>query len=333
KKIALFTNVSADAVISARDVANIYRVPLEYHQQGVDQLIIERLGIEAGSLEFSQWESFVSNFENPEIEVNVALVGKYVDLPDAYKSLNEALQHAAAHTRTRVNTHFIDAEEIERKGLQVLDGMDAILVPGGFGTRGSEGKISAIRYAREQRIPFLGICLGMQLAVVEYARNRADMPAAHSTEFDAETPEPVIAMITEWTNRDGSRETRDGKTDLGGTMRLGGQRCRLQEGSQVAAIYQREEIVERHRHRYEFNPGYLRTLEEHGLRFTGRSVLDSLVEVIEIPDHPWFLGCQYHPEFTSNPRDGHPLFISYIAAARAFQTGDAVKEQTEEQRS
>ena len=333
KKIALFTNVSADAVISARDVANIYRVPLEYHQQGVDQLIIERLGIEAGSLEFSQWESFVSNFENPEIEVNVALVGKYVDLPDAYKSLNEALQHAAAHTRTRVNTHFIDAEEIERKGLQVLDGMDAILVPGGFGTRGSEGKISAIRYAREQRIPFLGICLGMQLAVVEYARNRADMPAAHSTEFDAETPEPVIAMITEWTNRDGSRETRDGKTDLGGTMRLGGQRCRLQEGSQVAAIYQREEIVERHRHRYEFNPGYLRTLEEHGLRFTGRSVLDSLVEVIEIPDHPWFVGCQYHPEFTSNPRDGHPLFISYIAAARAFQTGDAVKEQTEEQRS
>ena len=333
KKIALFTNVSADAVISARDVANIYRVPLEYHQQGVDQLIIERLGIEAGSLEFSQWESFVSNFENPEIEVNVALVGKYVDLPDAYKSLNEALQHAAAHTRTRVNTHFIDAEEIERKGLQVLDGMDAILVPGGFGTRGSEGKISAIRYAREQRIPFLGICLGMQLAVVEYARNRADMPAAHSTEFDAETPEPVIAMITEWTNRDGSRETRDGKTDLGGTMRLGGQRCRLQEGSHVAAIYQREEIVERHRHRYEFNPGYLRTLEEHGLRFTGRSVLDSLVEVIEIPDHPWFLGCQYHPEFTSNPRDGHPLFISYIAAARAFQTGDAVKEQTEEQRS
>ncbi len=333
KKIALFTNVSADAVISARDVANIYRVPLEYHQQGVDQLILERLGIEAGPLEFSQWESFVSNFENPEIEVNVALVGKYVDLPDAYKSLNEALQHAAAHTRTRVNTHFIDAEEIERKGLQILDGMDAILVPGGFGTRGSEGKISAIRYAREQRIPFLGICLGMQLAVVEYARNRADMPAAHSTEFDAETPEPVIAMITEWTNRDGSQETRDGKTDLGGTMRLGGQRCRLQEGSHVAAIYQREEIVERHRHRYEFNPGYLRTLEEHGLRFTGRSVLDSLVEVIEIPDHPWFVGCQYHPEFTSNPRDGHPLFISYIAAARAFQTGDAVKEQTEEQRS
>ncbi|MEL0081524.1 MAG: CTP synthase, partial [Gammaproteobacteria bacterium] len=280
------------------------------------QLIIDRLTLNAGPLDFAAWDRFIDDFENPVDEVNVALVGKYVDLPDAYKSLNEALQHAAAHTKTRVNTHFLDAEHLERVGLSLLDGMDAILVPGGFGNRGTEGKISAIRHAREQQIPFLGICLGMQLAVVEFARNVAGMPAAHSTEFDTDTPDPVIAMITEWTNRDGSRELRDGSVDMGGTMRLGGQRCLLREHSRARELYQQSEIVERHRHRYEFNPGYVEKLESSGLQLTGQSVLDSLVEIVELPDHPWFFGCQYHPEFTSNPRDGHPLFSSFIEAAK-----------------
>ncbi|MBL4621802.1 MAG: CTP synthase [Immundisolibacteraceae bacterium] len=324
RKIALFTNVAHDAVISAHDVDNIYQVPRDYVHQGVDQLIIDRLRLDAGELDLASWDQFVADYENPTGEVNVALVGKYVDLPDAYKSLDEALQHAAAHTKTQVNTHFIDAEKIEQQGLGLLDGMDAILVPGGFGNRGTEGKISAIRHAREQQIPFLGICLGMQLAVVEHARNVAGLAAAHSTEFDVDTPDPVIAMITEWTNLDGQREHRDEKVDLGGTMRLGGQRCRLEADSKALEIYGSEEIIERHRHRYEFNPKYIEQLETSGLKFTGRSVLDSLVETVELPDHPWFLGCQYHPEFTSNPRDGHPLFTSFVTAARDCKAGDAV---------
>lgn len=322
RKIALFTNVAPKAIVSACDLENIYRVPRSYHDQGVDQLIIDRLDLNAGALDFAAWDNFIDDFENPIGEVNIALVGKYVDLPDAYKSLNEALQHAAAHTKTRVNTHFIDAEKLEQIGLSMLDGMDAILVPGGFGNRGTEGKITAIRHARENNIPFLGICLGMQLAVVEYARNVSGMPAAHSTEFDTDTPDPVIAMITEWTNRDGIIEQRGGKVDLGGTMRLGGQRCRLRAGSKTAQIYAREEIVERHRHRYEFNPGYVEQIESSGLQLTGQSVLDSLVEIIELPDHPWFIGCQYHPEFTSNPRDGHPLFTSFVAAAKKHAEGE-----------
>jgi CTP synthase len=324
RKIALFTNVAPGAVVSACDLENIYRVPRSYHDQGVDQQIIERLSLDAGELDFSAWDKFISDFENPVHEVNIALVGKYVDLPDAYKSLNEALQHAAAHTQTRVTTHFVDAEVLEQKGLTILDGMDAVLVPGGFGNRGTEGKIAAIRHARESKIPFLGICLGMQLAVVEYARNQAGMPAAHSTEFDTDTPDPVIAMITEWTNRDGSREQREGKVDMGGTMRLGGQRCQLRDGSMAKQIYGQEEIVERHRHRYEFNPGYVEKLEESGLQLTGQSVLDSLVEIVELPEHPWFFACQYHPEFTSNPRDGHPLFTSFVTAARDYHTGGEV---------
>ena len=321
RKIALFTNVAPEAVISAHDVDNIYQVPRDYVHQGVDQLILDRLKLDAGELDFRAWDQFVADYENPTGEVDVALVGKYVDLPDAYKSLNEALQHAAAHTKTRVNTHFIDAEKIEQQGLGLLDGMDAILVPGGFGNRGTEGKISAIRHAREQQIPFLGICLGMQLAVVEHARNVTGLATAHSTEFDVDTPDPVIAMITEWTNLDGQREQRDEKVDLGGTMRLGGQRCRLEADSKSLEIYGSEEIIERHRHRYEFNPKFLEQLETSGLKFAGRSVLDSLVEIVELPDHPWFIGCQYHPEFTSNPRDGHPLFTSFVNAARDFNGG------------
>ncbi|RLA11833.1 MAG: CTP synthetase [Gammaproteobacteria bacterium] len=333
RKIALFTNVAPKAVVSACDLDNIYQVPRSYHDQGVDQLIIDRLKLDAGPLDFAAWDKFIDDYEHPKGDVNIALVGKYVDLPDAYKSLNEALQHAAAHTQTRVNTHFIDAEKLEQTGLKMLEGIDAVLVPGGFGNRGTEGKISAVRYAREQNIPFLGICLGMQLAVVEYARNVAGMPAAHSTEFDVETPDPVIAMITEWTNVDGSLEKREGKVDMGGTMRLGGQRCRLREGSMVREIYAKPEIVERHRHRYEFNPAYVDKLESAGLQLTGQSVLDSLVEIVELPNHPWFLGCQYHPEFTSNPRDGHPLFTSFVTAAKKHREGVELSADHDEEQT
>jgi len=333
RKIALFTNVAPKAVVSACDLDNIYQVPRSYHDQGVDQLIIDRLKLDAGPLDFAAWDKFIDDYEHPKGDVNIALVGKYVDLPDAYKSLNEALQHAAAHTQTRVNTHFIDAEKLEQTGLKMLEGIDAVLVPGGFGNRGTEGKISAVRYAREQNIPFLGICLGMQLAVVEYARNVAGMPAAHSTEFDVETPDPVIAMITEWTNIDGSLEKREGKVDMGGTMRLGGQRCRLREGSMVREIYAKPEIVERHRHRYEFNPAYVDKLESAGLQLTGQSVLDSLVEIVELPNHPWFLGCQYHPEFTSNPRDGHPLFTSFVTAAKKYREGVELSADHDEEQT
>lgn len=333
RKIALFTNVAPKAVVSACDLDNIYQVPRSYHDQGVDQLIIDRLKLDAGPLDFAAWDKFIDDYEHPKGDVNIALVGKYVDLPDAYKSLNEALQHAAAHTQTRVNTHFIDAEKLEQTGLKMLEGIDAVLVPGGFGNRGTEGKISAVRYAREQNIPFLGICLGMQLAVVEYARNVAGMPAAHSTEFDVETPDPVIAMITEWTNVDGSLEKREGKVDMGGTMRLGGQRCRLREGSMVREIYAKPEIVERHRHRYEFNPAYVDKLESAGLQLTGQSVLDSLVEIVELPNHPWFLGCQYHPEFTSNPRDGHPLFTSFVTAAKKYREGVELSADHDEEQT
>jgi CTP synthase len=251
------------------------------------------------------------------------MVGKYVHLTEAYKSLSEALGHAGVHTRTGVRIHYVDSEEIQEQGTGCLEGMDAILVPGGFGERGVEGKIEAVRYARENRIPFLGICLGMQVAVIECARNLAGLNGAHSTEFDPDTPYPVIALITEWLDASGQIESRDENTDLGGSMRLGGQRCQLSEGSLARELYGREEIVERHRHRYEFNNRYLEALEQAGLRVSGRSADGRLVEMVELPDHPWFLACQFHPEFTSKPRDGHPLFSGFIRAARAQQ---AVRE-------
>lgn len=316
RKIALHTNVPYEAVFSAENVANIYRIPRMYHERGLDDYIVKRLRPDAGPADLRPFEQYVHDFEHPTAEVNIALVGKYVALADAYKSLNEALHHAAAKTLTRVRIHYVDSEELETRGNGLLGGMDGILVPGGFGNRGIEGKLQAARYARENGVPFFGICLGMQVAVIEFARNVAGLEAAHSSEFNSATPHPVIALITEWTDHEGGLEQRDEQTDLGGTMRLGGQRCQLQAGTLAAQCYGKEEVIERHRHRYEVNDTYVERLRAAGLVVSGRSAFDSLVEIVELPHHPWFLGCQFHPEFTSNPRDGHPLFIGYVAAAR-----------------
>jgi CTP synthase len=247
------------------------------------------------------------------------MVGKYMHLTEAYKSLSEALVHAGIHTRTRVRIQYLDSEQIEQEGTESLRGVDAILVPGGFGERGVEGKISTVAYARKNNIPYLGICLGMQVAVIEFARHRAELAGAQSTEFNRETPHPVIALITEWLNAEGELETRSEDSDLGGTMRLGAQECRLEAGSLAQALYQKDVILERHRHRYEFNNQYLDILRKAGLRFSGTSMDGKLVEIVEIPDHPWFVACQFHPEFTSTPRDGHPLFSGFIRAARDYQ--------------
>jgi CTP synthase len=319
RKIALFTNVDERAVISAIDVDNIYKIPLWYHSQGLDDIVVQKLRLEARQAELSEWEEVVDAMAHPEHEVNVAMVGKYVNLTESYKSLNEALAHAGIKTRARVNIVYVDSEQMEREGTACLEGMDAILVPGGFGERGVEGKIQAVRYAREHRIPYLGICLGMQVAVIEFARDVAGLQGAHSTEFDSNTPHPVIALITEWLNADGRIETRALDSDLGGTMRLGGQECRLVPGTRVHEVYGADVIRERHRHRYEFNNQYRDALEQAGLTISGTSVDASLVEVIELKDHPWFIACQFHPEFTSTPRDGHPLFTRYIAAALAYR--------------
>ena len=316
RKIALFTNVSPDAVIAAADVDNIYKIPRMYHEQGLGEILVQRLNLQCGAVDLSGWDAFIHDFEHPTGEAHIALVGKYVELADSYKSLSEALNHAAAHTRTRVHVHYVDSEQIERDGCDVLNDMDAILVPGGFGDRGVEGKIHAVRFARENRVPYLGICLGLQVAIIECARDLAGLSGAHSTEFRPEAADPVVSLITEWTQRDGSVQAREPQVDFGGTMRLGGQRCVLVDGSRAQQIYQDSRIVERHRHRYEVNPAYLEQLEQQGLRVSGRSEADGLVEVIEYPDHPWFIGCQFHPEFTSNPRDGHPLFSGYVKAAR-----------------
>jgi len=319
RKIALFTNVKEQAVISAIDVDDIYRLPLLFRDQGIDEIVVQQFGLDVPRADLSEWEAVVTARERPQAEVTVALVGKYVDLRDAYKSLTEALMHAGSRTRTRVKIRYVESQEIETKGTACLEDVDAILVPGGFGDRGVEGKIGTVRYARENRIPYLGICLGLQAAVVEFARHVAGLEDAHSTEFDRSTTNPVIALITEWQDRDGLSYERDEQSDLGGTMRLGAQECRLEKGSLVAEIYGRDVIHERHRHRYEVNNRYLQRLREAGLVFSGFSI-DGLVETIELPNHPWFVASQFHPEFTSNPRDGHPLFTGFIAAARQHRT-------------
>ncbi len=319
KKISLFTNVEERAVIPLLDADSIYRIPGMLRDHHLDDFVVERFGLQCKpEADLSDWEDVLAReFSETSGEVRVAMVGKYVDLLDAYKSLNEALKHAGLKNLTRVKVEYIDAEEIERKGTGLLAGVDAILVPGGFGDRGVEGKITAVRYARENRIPFLGICLGMHVALVEYARNVCGLEGADSTEMNPSTPHPIVALITEWMTADGRTESRDESSDLGGTMRLGAQPCHLDEGSKVRAIYGAETIMERHRHRYEINNNYLDRLRDAGMAIVGWSADRSLVEMIELPEHPWFIACQFHPEFTSNPRRGHPLFTSYIEAAIA----------------
>lgn len=317
KKIALFTNVRENAVISAIDLDDIYKIPAWLHEQKLDQLVVEHFGIAAPEADLSEWHEVVEAKANQDVEVKVAMVGKYVDLVDAYKSLNEALSHAGIHTGTRVNIEYIDSELLEIEGLDSLKEVDAILVPGGFGERGIEGKIAAVRYARENNVPYLGICLGMQVAAIEFARNVAGLQGAHSSEFTAESPHPVIGLVTEWHDPDGGRQERNVESDLGGTMRLGEQDCQLENGTLAHSIYGSDTIAERHRHRYEFNNFYRGRLADKGLIFSGQSVKDELVEIIELNDHPWFIGCQFHPEFNSTPRDGHPLFSGFIQAARA----------------
>jgi CTP synthase len=315
RKIALFTNVPGEAVISAVDADNIYRIPLLLHAQSLDELVVRQLGLSVPPAELGEWQLVLDGFDNPTDEVSVAMVGKYMHLTEAYKSLSEALGHAGVHTRTKVRIVYVDSERIECEGTACLEGLDAILVPGGFGERGVEGKVMAVRFARERHVPYLGICLGMQVAVIEYARSVAGLEGAHSTEFDPDAGSPVIALITEWQTDDGHVEQRDEGADLGGTMRLGGQNCRLEPGSLARSVYGRAQARERHRHRYEFNNRYLDVLMDAGLRFSGWSLDGKLVEIVEIPDHPWFIACQFHPEFTSTPRDGHPLFSGFIRAA------------------
>ncbi len=328
RKIALFTNVQVEAVISAVDVDCIYKIPGMLHAQNLDEIACRKLELTPPPADLSAWDKLVYALEHPDKTVNIALVGKYVDLTESYKSLSEALIHAGIHTGARIKINYIDSESIEMSGIGCLANMDALLVPGGFGKRGVEGKIKAIRHARENQLPYLGICLGMQLAVIEYARSVAGLEGAHSTEFEPGTPHPVIALITEWQDRDGRIEHRDAGSDLGGTMRLGGQECLLKAGSEVRRIYGAERISERHRHRYEVNNHYLPRLEQAGMRVSGVSVKDQLCEMIELPAHPWFIGCQFHPEFTSTPRSGHPLFNAFIRAAlrNAKTAGSPVPE-------
>ena len=316
RKISLFTNVPEKSVISAVDVDSIYKIPMDLHRQGLDDIVVKQLHLNAKPADLSRWQQVTDNLNNPQGEVNIAMVGKYMDLTEAYKSLSESLIHASIHTRTKVKVHYVDSESIEQNGSKQLAEMDAILVPGGFGERGVEGMIQTAQFARENHIPYLGICLGMQVAVIEYARNKADLEGACSTEFDTTTPHPVIGLITEWQKEDGSVEQRDQDSDLGGTMRLGGYSCLVDEGSLAHEVYGQIEIVERHRHRFEFNNNYKSALEEAGLRFSGMSIDKNLVEMIEIPGHPWFVACQSHPEFTSTPRHGHPLFNGFINAAK-----------------
>lgn len=319
RKIALFTNVDEHAVVPLPDAGTIYAIPRMLHEFGLDDIIVEQFELECGPADLSEWDRVVDNKLHPEHEVTIAMVGKYMELLDAYKSLIESLIHAGIHTRTKVNMLYIDAERIEEEGDAPLREADAVLVPGGFGNRGVEGKLMAVRYARENKVPYLGICLGMQSVVIEFARNVLGLKHANSTEFDKHTSDPVIGLITEWVDTSGRREKRDEASDLGGTMRLGGQESRLVAGSKTREIYGKDVIVERHRHRYEVNNNYVDRLQQAGLRIGGWSSDDTLVEVVELPDHPWFLACQFHPEFTSTPRDGHPLFTSFVSAALAGQ--------------
>jgi CTP synthase len=327
RKIALFTNVAERAVISAVDVDSIYKIPRLYHEQGLDELVVSKLRLEAQEIDLGEWDRVVAGLESAQRKVRIAMVGKYVDLTESYKSLTEALIHAGIQTGTRVEIRYVDSEDIEATGTGCLEGMDAILVPGGFGKRGIEGKIQAARFAREHDVPYLGICLGMQAAVIEFARHKAGLKDADSTEFNRDTPHPVIALITEWVNPDGSLEQRQVDGNLGGTMRLGAQDIRLRRESRSRALYGKAVIGERHRHRYEFNNTYMDPLQEAGLSIAGKTLDGSLVEVVELPEHPFFIGCQFHPEFTSTPRDGHPLFSGFVEAANEFHesvAGEAV---------
>lgn len=318
-KIALFTNVEKEGVITLEDAKSIYQIPMILHAQGLDEIVVKKLGLTLKPADLSEWQKVVDAQALQTETVKVAMVGKYTELSDAYKSINEALLHAGIHTQTKVEISYIDAEEIERFGSQLLSSMHALLIPGGFGERGVEGKIKAIQYARENNLPFLGICLGMQTAVIEFARNVAGLKDANSTEFEKSTAYPVIALISEWMEEDGKKNLRDENTDLGGTMRLGAQSCSLDKDSLAYKVYQKDTIVERHRHRYEVNNRYIEKLVEHGLVISGRSADGNLVEMVELPTHPWFVACQFHPEFTSTPRDGHPLFEQFVSAARQFK--------------
>ncbi|MGL5502164.1 MAG: glutamine hydrolyzing CTP synthase, partial [Aeromonas veronii] len=318
-KIALFCNVPERAVISMKDVDSIYKIPALLKSQNLDSYFTERFGLECKEADLSEWEQVIYEEANPTGEVTIGMVGKYVSLPDAYKSVNEALKHGGLKTRHSVNIKYIDSQDIETRGAELLEGLDAILVPGGFGERGVEGKILAAQYARENKIPYLGICLGMQVAMIEFARNVAGMEGAHSSEFKKDCAYPVVGLITEWVDEEGNVETRTEKSDLGGTMRLGSQLCHLVEDSKVRQMYGSPTIYERHRHRYEVNNKLLPQIEAAGLKVTGLSADKKLVEIIEIPDHPWFVAAQFHPEFTSTPRDGHALFAGFVKAAGEYQ--------------
>ena len=320
RKISLFTNVEERAVVPLGDASSIYRIPALLQGYGLDQIVLDKFNLDAPVADLAEWNEVVEKEQSPEHEVTIAMVGKYMELLDAYKSLNEALKHAGIHARTKVNINYINAEDVEEKGTSIIEGADAILVPGGFGERGLEGKLMAVRHARENKVPYLGICLGMQSAVIEFARNVLNLDGANSTEFDKKSPHPVIGLITEWIDAEGKVETRDEATDIGGTMRLGAQECHLEKGSKIAAIYDNEVIVERHRHRFEVNNGYVDQIRQAGMSIGGWSSDDTLVETVEIPDHPWFVACQFHPEFTSTPRDGHPLFSSYVNAAVKYNS-------------
>lgn len=317
-KISLFSNVHEEGVISLWDVDTIYKVPQMLHDQGLDELICERLAIKPKPADLSMWSKLIDALENPKYEITIGMVGKYVDLTESYKSLTEALRHAGIHTQSHVNIEYVDSEEIEKNGTASLKKYDGILVPGGFGKRGVEGKINAARYARENKVPYLGICLGMQVALIEYARNMAGLKNANSTEFDLSTEQPVVALINEWQNHDGKVQQRNENSDLGGTMRLGAQTCAVKPHTLAAEIYGTE-VTERHRHRYEANNHYLERVEKAGLVVSARTPTENLCEIMELPRsvHPWYMGVQYHPEFKSSPRDGHPLFISYIKAILA----------------
>ncbi|AQT59836.1 CTP synthase [Cellvibrio mixtus] len=315
RKIALFTNVAERAVVPLPDADTIYSIPRLLQSYGLDQIVVELLGLQCPEADLSEWDKVVEGKLNPVNSITISMVGKYMELLDAYKSLIEALTHAGIHTHTKVNINYIDAERVENEGVEILSDADAILVPGGFGERGVEGKLMAVQYARENKVPYLGICLGMQSVVIEFARNVLGLKGANSTEFDRNAPHPVIGLITEWITSDGEVEKRDESSDLGGTMRLGAQECRLVSGSKARDVYGADVIVERHRHRYEVNNNYVDQLQKAGLKIGGWSADDTLVEMVEIPDHPWFVACQFHPEFTSTPRDGHPLFTAFVTAA------------------